>query len=1153
MPKKKKMTRQGVFAVWSGILALSALLSVVQDFNPEYRGVQKGFEKLTIERASTEIESANAKIEAQYKKRLADVDSKIRAATDTARSVNHAKVIAAKEAELKELSQKNYESGQAVSFAKSLAGAYRSTYEFLKNDPYATKDEVAAAQKNYDKNFAEVLRLQPVADAAYQAQEKAKAELKELQKGADDFKRERDQIIAEKKAWQEEVERIKPTDIVKFTANQVRDIPLLDFINPRYNLKQIVLEDLPDITKAAKVDRCITCHLGITDPKYDDKNVPMVYRTHPNLDLYLSTNSPHPIDKFGCTTCHLGRGYGSTFRLATHTPNNEEQAKEWKKKYGWDEHDSHYWDYPMLPKKNMEAMCVTCHPSTQEIKMAKDVRAGRRIYERRGCHGCHKIDGVSDDMKKIGPSLKNVAAKLDGDWMPRWIAEPRKFYDTARMPHAFGHLIPSHETFPEFMHHLKPEDAHELEAEHEVQTREESVQVRAISTWLLSQTNKDFESQLVDPPAEEGDAKAGKELVSKVNCLGCHKLDDLKAVGQGYGPDLSKIGTKTNRKWLYNWLKDPKKYWPDGEMPNPRLNDKEANDIAAYLMTLRDDAYTSAPLPAVDEKVLEQIAVRFKRAKLPEAEAKAEIAAMTPEQRALYVGEESMYRRGCFGCHDIKGYENRARIGTELTAEGFKEIELFDFGMHKFVHIPHFRHEWIEQKVKQPGTYFLGKVTNPYEQTFNMPWFGFNDKEAQQIASYVLGQTGKAPPAKYRYELAGTQEQIVAKQAMIRGSKIIERRNCQGCHPIGLGWEYMDSKDAVAGKEMLWLTDPLIAHFDPNLPEGKYSKVSQVKADEIKIDAETGKPKDKIVVPQEGFVVRSSQAIFGEDYLSMSDILGETPAEVDVGATDGVKVKLERPETVRIKGSGEGYIAQYYSEAALAPPVLRREGAKVNPEWFFKFLKKVDTIRNHIEPLRMPQWEWTDEEATDVVKYFSVAAKEPFPYQTTIHAELGDEHKSTAKELFGLPGTPDYDKSLKCLSCHPTGDLKPTNPKESWGPDLYLAEERLKTSFVQSWLTNPQGWAPGTKMPNFFFDKDGDKVIEVHPTPLVEQLGSPEAIRRLAEMIHYLPHIEEVKVAVAAAAEAQKNAPKPVEDEEFMEDGEGGGSKSSEPEEFIEE
>ena len=41
-----------------------------------------------------------------------------------------------------------------------------------------------------------------------------------------------------------------------------------------------------------------------------------------------------------------------------------------------------------------------------------------------------------------------------------------------------------------------------------------------------------------------------------------------------------------NAEWLYRWLKDPKRYRPKTNMPNLRLTDQEARDIASYLMTL---------------------------------------------------------------------------------------------------------------------------------------------------------------------------------------------------------------------------------------------------------------------------------------------------------------------------------------------------------------------------------------------------------------------------------------------------------------------------------------------------------------------------------------------------------------------------------------
>ena len=55
-----------------------------------------------------------------------------------------------------------------------------------------------------------------------------------------------------------------------------------------------------------KVDRCMTCHVGIDKKGYED--APQPYTTHPKIDFMVGPSSSHPISEFGCTSCHLGRG-----------------------------------------------------------------------------------------------------------------------------------------------------------------------------------------------------------------------------------------------------------------------------------------------------------------------------------------------------------------------------------------------------------------------------------------------------------------------------------------------------------------------------------------------------------------------------------------------------------------------------------------------------------------------------------------------------------------------------------------------------------------------------------------------------------------------------------------------------------------------------
>ena len=78
-------------------------------------------------------------------------------------------------------------------------------------------------------------------------------------------------------------------------GNFVRDLPIIDFANPNYKIEQIVVKDITDdvnFLRIPKVDRCITCHQGITNPAY--REAPQPFRTHPDLELYLGKNSAHP-------------------------------------------------------------------------------------------------------------------------------------------------------------------------------------------------------------------------------------------------------------------------------------------------------------------------------------------------------------------------------------------------------------------------------------------------------------------------------------------------------------------------------------------------------------------------------------------------------------------------------------------------------------------------------------------------------------------------------------------------------------------------------------------------------------------------------------------------------------------------------------------
>ena len=234
--------------------------------------------------------------------------------------------------------------------------------------------------------------------------------------------------------------KLKKIDRNRMTlANQVgdvvRDLPILDFLDPYYKINQVVVRDVKyDVNFAAvpKVDRCTSCHLGIDNPDFAD--APQPYTTHPNLDLYITSASKHPMDNFGCTSCHAGRGRGTSFVSSTHTPNTPEDKERWKDEYDWEK--MHHWLQPMLPTRYTQASCFKCHSNTSDLAGGEKLNLGLSLVDKAGCNGCHHNDNWPSQAK-AGPDLRKINEKLDEDWVAKWVKNPSHFRYNTRMPAIF--------------------------------------------------------------------------------------------------------------------------------------------------------------------------------------------------------------------------------------------------------------------------------------------------------------------------------------------------------------------------------------------------------------------------------------------------------------------------------------------------------------------------------------------------------------------------------------------------------------------------------------------------------------------------------------------------------------------------------------------
>ncbi len=824
-------TMHKVFAASAFALFAATLLMMSRDEKREWRDYQRQAEALKIAKLTNDLKGVDT---ADLQAQVAEIDKQIKSLdTDEFK----AQLKAAEDEVVQKRGNLSRES-TLQKFKNAERDVARANFDIAVRD--ARPEAVMVDKKaKYDALVLEADALARKVELAKAEYDLSKTALTSLTKVRDDEQAQLVKLTAARKGVQEQIELLKPSDWAVALKRSFKEWPIINGFNPHLKIQYDWPKGLKQqlgMANVDRVDRCRSCHVNIADfdvsnactyPGGDGTNgtYAQPFSGHPNAELFVSSNSPHSMEKFGCTICHEGDGSGTSFQNAEHSPRHPAMADAWAEKNHW--HSNHFWELPMFPKQLAEASCIRCHHNVTELAQsekfgnsAPKVVEGHKLMSNYGCFGCHEINGydgkrsigpdlrlepstpeqaakiaadptaVAGSMRKVGPSLRHIAQKSTPEFIASWTKDPQGFRPTTKMPKFFGNSNQG----DHLAEMLQP------------------VELEAISAYLV---DKSVKMDVLSP--KEGyqpDAERGKHLFSRRGCLACHSYDDpeLKAgVNTNFGPDLSRIHEKIKPgvdgfNWMYTWIKEPGRYHTRTKMPNLYLNpegegDKyidPAADIAAFLLAkgatefekfkravsvlgvVCDSEFTQAEAAALG---VDHAGVRVSEVLPGSAATRLDAGQQQPDLTSLEV-DDVLVKLGSAAIRSIDSLnEEIAKLpsGEPVTLTFFRGQRQLTAQVRVATPLDDLVRLYLKKAL--PSTAEVNAILN--NKQFPVPGDAYkpgDDGQQKPLSDFVKGDEIELahPGAEAKF----SAEEWERQKMVYLGRKTIGRYGCYGCHDI---------------------------------------------------------------------------------------------------------------------------------------------------------------------------------------------------------------------------------------------------------------------------------------------------------------------------------------------------------------------------------